>query len=89
MEEINAIPEIQKFGGFFEVYHKNSYLCYRRTKKETVQKVIVEILDRGLNVKPDLRYFCEAKSEDGKKVSGNPASSIDSALARVHWEKLD
>lgn len=87
-EMINKLKELQGVG-FFEVYHKTSFECYRERKSGGVQTVTVEVLDAGPNVHPDSRYHINAIGENGKKATGNPAESIDVLLATVHWWDLD
>ena len=70
-----------------EVYHVTTFRCYRRTKAGDTQLVIVEILDMGPQ-HPLVRYHCVALTEDGRFATGNPADSIDVALAIVHWAIL-
>jgi predicted RNA binding protein YcfA (HicA-like mRNA interferase family) len=84
-EMINKLKKV----GFFEVYHKTSFECYRERKSGGVQTVTVEVLDAGSSVQPSLRYHIHAIGEDGKKATGNPADSIDVLLATVHWGDLD
>jgi hypothetical protein len=88
MTEKNTVNILKSFG-FFEVSHITSFECYRKAKDGTTQKVIVEILDAGLDVNPELRYQCEARTEDGKMATGNPASSIYDVISTVHWHELD
>jgi hypothetical protein len=88
MTEENTI-NLLKNVGFFEVYHITSFECYRKAKDGTTQEVVVEILDAGSDVNPELRYQCVARTKDGKMASGNPASSIDDVISTVHWYDLD
>ena len=87
MNETEMITELKRFAGFSEVYHKSCFEAYRNTKKGTVQKVSVEILDAGPEVAE--RYFCSATSGDGKTAAGNPAPTINEVLTFVHWQDLD
>lgn len=86
--ELEGLAGIQKFAGFFEVYHKVSFQCYRKAKDGRVQEVLVEIHDSGPDHSPN-RYHVVATSVDGRSASGNPGDSIDVALAFVHWWELD
>jgi hypothetical protein len=88
MTEENTI-NLLKNVGLFEVSQITSFECYRKAKDGTTQKVIVEILDAGIDVNPELRYQCEARTKDGKIATGNPASSIDDVISTVHWHELD
>jgi hypothetical protein len=73
---------------FDEIYHVTTFRCYRRTPSNEMQVVIVEIQDLGPE-HPDIRYTCTAISEDKRFATGNPASSIEGALAIVHWGDLE
>jgi len=88
MTEENTI-NLLKNAGLFEVSHITSFECYRKAKNGTVQEVVVQILDAGSDVNPELRYQCVARTKDGKMVTGNPASSIYDVIATVHWYELD
>ena len=43
-----------------EMYHVTSFRCYRRTRNNETQTVIVEIHDGGPEAPADLRYSCHA-----------------------------
>jgi hypothetical protein len=73
--------------GFFEVYEKSTFQCYRKKKSGDVQTVTVEILDAGPG--DQARYQCVATGDDGSTATGNPASTIEAVLATVHWGELD
>lgn len=83
------IRRLKKECNIYEVYHKTGFHCVREAKNGHSQKVEVDILDAGPDVDPPLRYSCEAKSEDGKVATGNPAETINEMLSIVHWDKLD
>ena len=89
MSEAEIINHLKRVSGFFEVYHKTSFECYRKAKDGSEQEVLVEILDAGPDVDPQRRYQCVATTKDGKIATGNPAASIDVALSIVHWHDLD
>lgn len=75
---------------FFEGYHiHSSYLGYHKRPDGTTTKVTVTVYDRGLNAAADYRYHVDAVTEEGARATGNPAESIESALAMVHWHNLD
>ncbi|MHC4538052.1 MAG: hypothetical protein ACYS6K_29335 [Planctomycetota bacterium] len=86
-EEI--IRGLKQEANFSEVYQKTSFHCIRTDKNCIRQEVEVNILDAGPDVNPSFRYFCVAKSEDGKVATGNPDSSIALVLMHVHWNNLD
>ena len=73
--------------GFFEVYEKSAFQCYRKKKSGAVQKVTVEILDAGPDDQD--RYHCVATGDDGSTATGNPASTVETVLAIVHWADLE
>lgn len=89
MSEAKIIKRLKELTGSSEVYHKTSFECYRKAKDGNAQEVLVEILDAGPDVDPQLRYQCIAKTKDGKTATGNPAASIDDVLSIVHWYDLD
>ena len=88
METSKIIAQLKEVG-FFEVYHKTLFKCYRERRAGGVQEVEVEIWDAGPDVEKESRYHVMAIAEDGKKATGNPAHSIDVAFAIVHWVNLD
>ncbi len=49
----------------------------------------VIIDEAGPDSKPGLRYVVQDHSEDSKATSGNEGSTIEDALAKVHWWELD
>ena len=84
------ISDLKKYGNLFEVSQKTIFEGYRKDKNGNEQKIEVSIFDAGSDVNPQIRYYCEATSEDGKKMAtGNPDSSIELALMQVHWNNLD
>lgn len=87
MDPIDAIAEIKNVAGFYEVYHKTTFKCYRRAKDGDPQEVTVEILDAGPEV--NKRFHCKATSKDGKRASGNPGATIGDVLYTLHWQDLD
>ncbi len=72
-----------------EIHQVTTFRCYRRTPDGGRQAVIVDILDMGMDAPADLRFTCQAFTEDGRFANGNPSKTIDEALAIVHWNKLD
>ena len=89
MNNDDVIRALKKMGGAFEVYHKTEFLLYRNAKAGGVQEVTVTILDAGENVDRGLRYQAFATTKDGKSAAGNPADSIETVLAILHWGDLD
>ena len=83
-----VLTKLKKHANFFEVYQKTTFSCCRTDKNGNTQKVEVDILDAGPD-EPQLRYHCVARSEDGKRATGNPHSTIDMVLMAVHWYDLD
>ncbi len=88
IEEI--IAQLKKDANMFEVCQKTTFTGYREGKNGNNQEVEVDILDAGPNtIRPECRYACIARSEDGKMATGNPDSSIEMAILGVHWINLD
>jgi len=71
-----------------ELYQKTTFTGFSEDKNGIVQEVELDILNAGPN-RPEHRYRCIARSEDGKMATGNPESTIDMALLHVHWNNLD
>ena len=88
MNNEEAMNKLKTAGNIFEIYHITSFRGLRRTKEDNDQKVIVNILDMG-EAAGGLRYFCEVRAENGKVITGNPASDVDIAIDLVHWQELD
>jgi hypothetical protein len=88
MNEVEIMKKLKKVAGFYELYHKTSFIGYRHPKSGGSQKVSVDILDAGSEA-GDIRYACEATSEDGKVATGNNGPSLEVVLATVHWQDLD
>lgn len=90
MTEAEIIEKLAQVDGVSEVYHVvSTFKFYRKNKAGDVQRVIVQILDAGPKSKEHMQYHCFAKADDGRTATGNPDSSIESALSNVHWEHLD
>ena len=70
-----VIRELKNCANIFEVYRKTTFKCYRKGKNGNTQEVEVSILDAGPDERPELRYHCVARSEDGRIATGNPDSS--------------
>lgn len=83
-----AISELKKHSGIFEVHKETSFTCYRTTSSGGQQEIKVTINDMG-DSNSSSRYSCNAVSEDGKFATGNPADTIRMALFNVHWNELD
>lgn len=87
-EEFNtaeAIREITKQGKMYEV-------CEIHTFKGVWQdhEVTITIRDYGPNCSnAEARYCCDAvRGKDERAHTGNPAGSIGSAIANIHWRTI-
>jgi hypothetical protein len=89
MNENQVIKQINEMEGFFETAHKTSFTAFRRAKDGTEKEVCIDILDAGSDTDSQSRYSCEARTENGRMATGNPASSISDVLLTVHWHQLD
>ena len=89
MNANQLIRQINEIEGFSEAAHKTSFTALRKTKDGRVQEVCIDILDIGSDIDSQSRYSCEARTEDGRMATGNPASSISDALLTIHWHQLD
>lgn len=74
--------------GTFEAYSVRRFVLYRNKENGESQEVEVEILDAGPDA-GNVRYHVIAKADDGRTATGNPAKSLETALAIVHWSDLD
>ncbi|HLE63323.1 MAG TPA: hypothetical protein VI750_09295 [Pyrinomonadaceae bacterium] len=84
---VKALDELKAKAGIFEIYHRSTFKCYRNKQHGGVQEVLIELLDAGPT--QQYRYSVVATSTDGKSASGNPGSSLEEAIAFVHWWDLD
>lgn len=89
MNKDKVISYINKIQGFSEVAHKTSFTANRIARDGSIQEVHIDIFDSGAQVNPELRYACEARAENGRTATGNPASSIDDVLLTTYWHDLD
>jgi hypothetical protein len=77
--------------------HVTRFRCYREATDWRTQEVTVEIYDSGPIIEQQddgqevetRRYYCVARSDDGKAASGNSADKVSTVLSTVHWEDLD
>lgn len=76
-------------GSITEVAHVTMFQGRRKNTQREPQTVTVKLLDLGPTAQPDLRYYCEATSEEGKSATGNNAGTIEEAIAILHWNDLD
>ncbi len=86
-EVMNRLKEDVE-ANFFEIYEVHSFKGYREAADGSNQEVNVKILDMGPGAGHQ-RYSVEATSEDGQVARGNPAGTIDEAIAITHWTELD
>jgi hypothetical protein len=77
-----------KSWGFFEVYKRTDFKCYRKSKSGDIQHITLEIFDRGPK-HPATRYQVVATRDDGNYATGNPSDTLSDALSLVHWWVLD
>jgi hypothetical protein len=82
----SILPQIMKAARASEGYAVTQYKLYRTRKDGSDQAVTVEVLDAGPGEKN--RFHVYARSDDGASATGNPADSLDVALAIVHWGNL-
>ena len=69
--------------GVFEMYQACTFKMYRKTKGGGVQELTVEVWDAGPQELS--RYHVIATAKDGRAASGNAGSTIQEAIAFVHW----
>lgn len=80
----NILRWLETAGDLTEVAHTTTF-----TGRRGHRLVTVVIHDRGPNAPAPLRYHATAQTEDGATATGNPAESIQTVLATLHWDKLD
>lgn len=86
LELLNKIPEIT------EADAVHTYSAVRKVSGgEPYQKQIltISILDAGPGVRPEFRFLCEVRSDDGKVTCSNQESRPELALFGIHWSNLD
>lgn len=90
MDAHEVIDRLQTGWGFFDVSQVFTFEGYRETADGRNQAVHIKVSDAGPNA-GELRYSVEVTSEDNKVIRGNPAGTIDEALAiaEVHLGQLD
>ncbi len=88
---IDAIEKLKKLDAakFSEVCEKHTFECYRVRSDGCMQEVTVVILDAGPDEQGRARYYCHAKSAEGKEVSSSIEPTLDAAFASVRWSDLD
>jgi hypothetical protein len=88
---IEAIERLKQLEGarFSEVCEKHTFECYRLRSDGCMQEVTVIILDAGPGAAPHARFYCHAKSEEGRVVSSSLEPTLDAALASIRWTELD
>lgn len=74
--------------GAHEIYRCHSLVGYRDRPEGGTEKFEVDILDAGPS-RPHLRYSVRVRTENGGFASGNPAESVELAVALVHFENID
>src|SRR5262245_9877015 len=80
---IDAIEKLKRLEGpkFSEVCEKHTFECYRMRADGCMQEVTVVILDAGPQAEGNARYYCHARTAEGREISSTLESSIDAALA--------
>ena len=88
---IEAIQKLKQLEAakFSEVCEKHTFECYRLRSDGCMQEVTVVILDAGPDSEGRARYYCHAKSAEGKEVSSSLEPSLDAAFASIRWSDLD
>ena len=86
-EYFDALAVLKETIGVFEIYQVSTFRMYRKPKGGGVQELTVEVWDAG--PQEPSRYHVIATTEDGREASGNAGSTIQEAIAFVHWGDLD
>lgn len=88
MSDAEILECLKRVAGISDAYLRREFTVFRETQDGDLQEVTVVVLDAGPSRK-GARFHVFATTEDGGRASGNPAESLDSALAIVHWSDLD
>lgn len=86
IEVIEKLKQLEG-GNFSEVCEKRVFECYRMRSDGCMQEVTVVVLDAGPGAAA--RYYCHAKSEEGRQVSSRLEPTLDAALVSMRWTDLD
>ena len=76
----DAIELLDRF--FSETWHRTEFTAYTAGRE-----IAITIFDGGPR-DPHNRYYVSATVEDGRKASGNPADTVETALQIVHWKDV-
>jgi hypothetical protein len=88
---IEAIQKLKQLEGanFSEVCEKHVFEGYRLRSDGCMQEVTVVVLDAGPEAAGQARFYCHARSEEGRVASSRLESTLDAALASMRWTDLD
>jgi hypothetical protein len=86
-EYFDALTVLKETIGVFDIYEVSTFKIYRKSKDGGVQELTVEVWDAG--PRESSRYHVIATAKDGRAASGNAGSTIQEAIAFVHWGDLD
>lgn len=87
MELPQMLDQLMRAGGFSELYQATSFVGTRTDHEGEERDVTIQLLDAGPAV-PD-RYLVYAEDELGRTATGEPAATIEEAIAQTHWHELD
>ena len=92
MDPLEVLGWLKKHNKFTECWHIHSVYEGSYIKPDgseiSATLTIRQIHSSGYTeLKP--RYSAQVVSSDGKRASSNPETSIQSALAGVHWEEIE
>ena len=87
MEFSEVMDQLKRAGGFSELYHATSFVGTRTDVEGEERDVTIQLLDAGPGV-PE-RYLVYAEDELGRVATGEPAATIEAAIAQTHWHELD
>ena len=80
---INIKDTIELLDRFFsETWHRTEFTAHAAGRG-----IAITIFDGGPR-DPLNRYYVSATAEDGRKASGNPADTVETALQIVHWKEI-
>ena len=83
-EQVLDVLRLQ-MSGVLQVQRKKEFIVHRTLENGDVQKVTIDVLDAGPNVRdPQRRFKCTARADDGRIAAGNSAQTMEAALDLVH-----
>jgi hypothetical protein len=87
MDTSEILTRLSKWANLSEVYEVKTFTGYRQDKQGRLCDVTIRVCDAGSGAR--YRFSVTATDEHGRVATGNPESSLELAIASVHWAELD